>query len=319
VCLQVDPEVLLSWQPLLDAAAARPPAAIGDVTLRRERAAAFFAGAAKTMPSVKGVDVARHSLTTFDGAQLALSWYTPTETEPTGSAALYLHGGGMIYSLTETGVFYDWVARYYVAGTGVAILTVDYRVAPEHPHPTPVEDCYAALTWLHDQADTLGVDRSRVAVIGDSAGGGLAAGVSLMARDRGGPDLALQLLIYPMLDDRTRTPATELNPNYLGWSYEDNATGWRALLDDQTTQISPYAAPARATDLSGLPPTYVDTGDLDIFRAEDVDYASRLTAAGVPTELHVYPGCPHGFETIAPDAEVSQRATANRMRRLRAL
>jgi acetyl esterase/lipase len=216
-------------------------------------------------------------------------------------------------------MFYDWVARYYVAGTGVPILTVDYRVAPEHPHPTPVEDCYAALMWLHDHADELGVDRTRLAVVGDSAGGGLAAGVSLIARDRGGPRLALQLLIYPMLDDRTRTQATELDPEYLGWSYDDNITGWDALLGVRTTEIPQYAAPARAADLSGLPPTYIDTGDLDIFRAEDVAYAQRLAAAGVPTELHVYPGCPHGFETVAPDAEVSQRATANRMRRLRAL
>jgi acetyl esterase/lipase len=316
--LPVDPEVLLPWRPLLDAAAARPPAQIGDVAVRRERATAFFAAVTRTRPSVIGVDVDRHSLVTADGARLALCWYTPTDTEFTGGAALYLHGGGMIFSLAETGMFYDWVARYYVANTGVPMLTVDYRVAPEYPHPTPVEDCYAALTWLHDRADTLGVDRTRLAVAGDSAGGGLAAGVSLMARDRGGPGLALQLLIYPMLDDRTRTPATELDPEYLGWSYDDNITGWGALLG-ATRKISPYAAPARATDLSGLPPTYIDTGDLDIFRDEDVDYARRLSSAGVPTELHVYPGCPHGFETIAPDAEVSQRATANRMHRLRAL
>jgi acetyl esterase/lipase len=200
------------------------------------------------------------------------------------------------------------------------MLMVDYRIAPEHPHPTPVEDCYAALRWLADNAMTLGVDPGRIAVMGDSAGGGLAAGVCLLARDRGGPSVAQQVLIYPMLDDRANPPDPHLLP-FLTWTYDDNVTGWGALLGEGvgTEAVSPYAAPARATDLTGLPATYIDVGDLDIFRDEDITYARRLADAGVPTELHLHPGCPHAFEVLARAADVSQRAIGDRLRRLRTL
>jgi acetyl esterase/lipase len=196
------------------------------------------------------------------------------------------------------------------------MLVVDYRVAPEFGHPTPLEDCYAALRWLVDHADELGVDASRLAVMGDSAGGGLAAGVGLLARDRGGPAIAAQVLIYPMLDDRTRM-AGDAGATLLTWSYDDNVTGWSALLGDDCADR--YAAPARADDLVGLPPTYLDVGGLDIFASEDVAFAQRLIAAGVPVELHVFPGCPHAFDLLAPNAEVSQRVIAHRARFLAAL
>jgi acetyl esterase/lipase len=157
-------------------------------------------------------------------------------------------------------------------------------------------------------------------VMGDSAGGGLAAGVGLMARDRGGPAVAQQLLIYPMLDDRPSTPDPEL-AQFLTWTYDDNLTGWGALLGEMAggDDVSPYAAPARATHLAGLPETYIEVGDLDIFRDEDVAYAQRLSGAGVPTEFHLHPGCPHIFETVAPGADVSIRAMRDRIRRLRSL
>jgi acetyl esterase/lipase len=144
--------------------------------------------------------------------------------------------------------------------------------------------------------------------------------VSLLARDRGGPAIAQQLLIYPMLDDRPATPNPELF-GYLTWTYDDNITGWGALLGDDAggAAVSPYAAPARADDLAGLPDTFIDVGDLDIFRDEDITFAQRLSAAGVPTELHLHPGCPHAFEGLAPDAAVSQRAITDRVRRLRTL
>jgi len=161
------------------------------------------------------------------------------------------------------------------------------------------------------------VDPARLAVMGDSAGGGLAAGVCLLARDRGGPAIAQQILVYPMLDDRTSVPDPQLVP-FLTWTYDDNVTGWRALLGESAGDgdVSPYAAPARATDLSGLPSTYIEVGELDIFRNEDISYARRLADAGVSTELHLYPGCPHAFEGLAPNAPVSQRAVASRVRRL---
>ena len=156
--------------------------------------------------------------------------------------------------------------------------------------------------------------------MGDSAGGCLAAGVALLARDRSGPALAQQLLIFPMLDDRNIEPDPQLLP-FLTWTYDDNATGWGALLGEKagSAEVSPYAAPARAQDLSGLPAAYIDVGDLDIFRDEDLLYARRLMAAGVPTEFHLHPGCPHLFEAFAPAADVSRRAIGDRVRRLKSV
>lgn len=315
-----DPEVLVAIL------AAPPPPdpttpPVGDITTRRRNATANFDMIGATYPAVAGVTVERDVLVTDDGAQLALLWYQPDVTESAGGAALYLHGGGMILDLGHTGRGYDAVVRSYVAHSGVPMLMVDYRAAPEHPHPTPAEDCYAALQWLAAQAAQLGVDPARLAVVGDSAGGALAAAVALMARDRGGPSLALQLLVYPMLDDRTTVVDPQIPVEGMVWTYDDNLTGWGALLGDRAggPDVPSYAAPARETDLSGLPATYLDTGDLDIFRAEIVGHAARLAAAGVPTELHVYPGCPHGFELLAPAAAVSRHAVDNRVRRLQAL
>ena len=282
----------------------------------------MFTAMAASMEVPTDVEVRRFDLTASDGAVLPLTWYEPTTEGRTASAALlYLHGGGMIMSLEQTAPVYDVAVPQYVSRSGVPALVVDYRVAPEHPHPTPVEDCFAALQWLETHAAELNVDPTRLAVGGDSAGGGLAAGVALLARDRSGPQLALQLLIYPMLDDRTVVPDPQLPPEFLVWNYDDNVTGWGALLRGASggADVSPYAAPARATDLTGLPPAYIDVGDLDIFRDEDVDYARRLLAAGVPTELHVFPGCPHGFEMMAGDLPASRQALDNRVRRLAAL
>lgn len=316
MALSLDPELEVLLQPLMAASAELEPPAIGDIATRRERIRPLFQLLADLQAPVSGVDVARHTLTTADGAELDLAWYFPA-AGLSGSAVLYLHGGGMIHGLAETAPGYDALVRAYVAASGVPMLVVDYRVAPEHPDPTPVEDCYAALRWLAHNATELAVNPARIAVAGDSAGGGLAAGVSLLARDRGGPALAAQLLIYPMLDDRTTTPDPELPAEVLTWNYDDNITGWGALLGDGEPSV--YAAPARAEDLSGLPPTYLDVGDLDIFRDENIAYAARLSAAGVPTELHVHPGCPHAWEALAPTAAVSKRVVADRIRRLRAI
>ena len=320
MALGIDAQVLKEMAPLLAAVGEAEDAPIGDVESRRLNGHRMFDTVAATRRPAPGVDLTRHTVTAADGADLDLAWYHPPATEPPGSAALYLHGGGMIFGLEHVGGLYDLVVRDYVAASGVPMLVVDYRVAPEHPHPVPVEDCFTALRWLADNAAVLGVDPARIAVMGDSAGGGLAAGVSLLARDRGGPGIAQQLLIYPMLDDRTSTPDPHLVP-FLTWTYDDNVTGWGALLGASagTDAASAYAAPARAGDLRELPDTYVDVGDLDIFRNENIGFATRLADAGVPTELHVYPGCPHAFEVLAPRAGVSQRALSDRVRRLRGL
>jgi acetyl esterase/lipase len=317
--LGIDAQVLAELGPLLEAVGEAEAPPIGDVETRRVNGHRMFDYVATTWQPVAGVEVDRHTLTTGDGATLDRAWYHTSGGQP-GSAVLYLHGGGMIFGLEHLGRVYDLVVRDYVTTSDVPMLMVDYRIAPEHPHPTPVEDCYAALRWLADNAATLGVDPARIAVMGDSAGGGLAAGVCLLARDRGGPPIAQQLLIYPMLDDRAHTPDPQLMP-FLTWTYDDNVTGWAALLGERagTDAVPPYAAPARATDLAGLPETYIDVGDLDIFRDEDIAYARRLSDVGVPTELHLHPGCPHAFEALARGADVSQRAIADRLRRLRTL
>jgi acetyl esterase/lipase len=311
--LQIDPEVLAG----LAALGAQPePPPVGDVETRRESATLMFERLAGGRPAAPGITVREFSASADDGTGVPLRWYQSTDSAQPGSAVVYLHGGGMIFGLTELGALYDAGLRGYVAASGVPMLVVDYRVAPEFADPVPLGDCYTGLRWLAEHAEELGVDPRRVAVMGDSAGGGLAAGVALMARDRGGPSIAAQLLIYPMLDDRTVVAEPRLLP-FLTWTYDDNATGWGALLGGRAA--GGYAAPARAQDLSGLPPSYIEVGDLDIFYDEDLSYASRLAHAEVVTELHVHPGCPHAFDALAPDADVTQRAMADRVRRLRAL
>jgi acetyl esterase/lipase len=185
---------------------------------------------------------------------------------------------------------------------GATVVSVEYRLAPEHPHPAPVEDCYAGLRWVAGHAAELGVDPGRILIAGGSAGGGLAAAVALMARDRGGPALVGQLLLCPMLDDRDATvSARQYDTPEAIWNRADNVFGWAALLGDARggPDVSPYAAPARATDLSGLPPAFIDSGSAEVFRDEAVDYASRIWAAGGQAELHVYAGGFHGFGMAA--------------------
>ncbi|MEB3034270.1 alpha/beta hydrolase [[Mycobacterium] nativiensis] len=310
-----DPQVLAALLAMRDGADDAPPP-VGDVATRRRSAGRVFNQVLAARPPVTGVQAQEFSLTVDGGSTITLRWYRRAGADQPGSAVLYLHGGGMILDWERVGGLYDEAVRGYVAACGVPMLAVDYRVAPEFPHPSPLEDCYAALRWLVDHAAELGVDPSRVAVMGDSAGGGLAAGVGLLARDRGGPAIAAQLLIYPMLDDQTCDPSTG-SAALLTWTYEDNATGWAALLDG--APATGYAVPARVAELAGSPPTYLDVGGLDIFADEDVAYAQRLIAAGVPVELHVYPGCPHAFDLLAPDADVSQRVIGHRLRYLQSL
>lgn len=310
-----DQQVLAALVALRDGAPDAPPPVVGDVMTRRRNAGHMFNQVLASRPPITGVELQEFSLI-YEGGTLGLRWYRCSGVDQPGSAVLYLHGGGMILGWEHLGGLYDAAVRGYVATSGVPMLVVDYRVAPEFPHPVPLQDCYAALRWLADHAGELGVDAARLAVMGDSAGGGLAAGVCLLARDRGGPSIAAQLLIYPMLDDRTRA-GDPTDGSLLTWSYADNATGWGALLSGGAADG--YAAPARAEDLAGLPPAYLDVGGLDIFAQEDVGYAQRLLAAGVPVELHVYPGCPHAFDLLVPDADVSQRVIAHRLRYLASL
>jgi acetyl esterase/lipase len=228
----------------------------------------------------------------------------------------HMHGGGMVLGGNRTGLdpVLDWAEQL-----GTVIVSVEYRLAPEHPHPVPVQDCYAGLAWTAGHTGELGIDPDRLLVAGASAGGGLSAAVCLMARDRGGPDIAAQLLMCPMLDDRNDTPSSH-EPSAEGtWDRNSNLTGWRALLGDAqgAPEVSPYAAPARAGDLAGLPPAFLDVGSAEIFRDEVVDYATRIWQAGGSAELHVWPGGCHGFDMLVPQAQLSLQARAARVGWLR--
>jgi acetyl esterase/lipase len=243
--------------------------------------------------------------------EISLLVLRPVGAAPGAPVFYYMHGGGMIIGDNRTGVggVLDWAVD-----NGAVVVSVDYRLAPEHPDPAPVEDCYAGLLWTHAHAAEIGGDPERIVVAGASAGGGLAAGTALLARDRGGPRLLGQLLMCPMLDDRLLTPSShELDGEGI-WDATSNRTGWNALLGDRRggDRVSVYAAPARATDLTGLPAAFVDVGSVETFRDEDIDYAARLLQAGVQTELHVWPGGFHGFDGMAPQASLSRTASATR-------
>ena len=216
----------------------------------------------------------------------------------------HLHAGGGIFGDRFVGVevLADWVDRY-----DVVVVTTEYRTAPEFPDPYSVEDSYASLAWTAEHAEELGIDPARILLEGNSYGGGLVAGVALMARDRGGPPLIGQLLMYPSLDDRQATVSAEQYEN-LNWDGGINRIGWMAVLGERhgTDDVSIYAAPARAEDLSGLPPAYLSCGSAEACRDECVAYATRLWEAGVQAELHVWAGGFHGFEGFAPDARVTE-------------
>jgi acetyl esterase/lipase len=312
----LDPEVAQALAPIFEAMAGAPPLAVGDIETRRKGIEGLLRSFFSSMPAVDDVKVTEHEATSHDGFQVPLRLYTKDGAAP-GPLVVYLHGGGMIMRSVD---LYDKLIRTLTSQSGVAMLAPEYRLAPENPDPAPVEDCYAALKWVAEHASEHGIDPARIGVAGDSAGGGLAAGVALLARDRGGPALARQILIYPMLDDRNTTPRADA-PDVMVWSYDDNITGWDALLGDRRggDDVSPYAAPARAESLAGVAPAYVMVGDLDIFRDEDIDYVARMSSAGVPVEFHLVPGAPHGFDFAAQDSELSKRAYADEVRAFRKL
>jgi acetyl esterase/lipase len=236
----------------------------------------------------------------------------PAQVATPAPAVYHTHGGGMILGDNRTGLagLLDWIEAL-----GVIVVSVEYRLAPEHPYPAAVDDCYAGLVWTATHAAELGIDPGRLVIAGTSAGGGLAAALSLMARDRGGPALIGQVLMCPMLDDRNETPSSHELQGEGVWDRTSNRTGWTSLLGEACGggAVSPYAAPAREQDLSGLPPAFIDVGSVETFRDEDVDYAVRMWRAGGQAELHVWPGGFHGFDGLAPDATLSRAARQARI------
>jgi len=243
---------------------------------------------------------------------IPVSVLTPIGHDQASPAVFWIHGGGMVsgnrFSAEE--------AMDVAACVGAVVASPEYRLAPEHPSPAPGDDCVAALRWFIDHAEAYGVDARRVVLAGASAGGGLAAATALRTRDEGGPRLAGLLLCDPMLDDRMTTWSSRQLADGGMWTRESNEFGWRSLLGDRSggDAVSAYEAPARATDLSGLPPVLIDVGSADLFRDEDVEFASRIWAAGGDCELHVWPGGYHGFELMVPTAAISKDAYHARRR-----
>ncbi|WP_440710942.1 alpha/beta hydrolase [Herbiconiux sp. YIM B11900] len=283
--------------PLRQGGFAAPPIAdlIGDRPIHHEE---------RTVPGPEGAP------------DITLSIFRRTDHVAGGPGIFHTHGGGMIIGDRFTGAeeYLTWVLEF-----DAVVVSVEYRLAPENPDPAPVDDSYAGLVWFAGHAEELGVDPLRIVIGGGSAGGGLAAGVALKARDLGGPALAGQLLIYPMLDDRNETVSSHQVDGFGVWDRGSNDTGWDALLGDRrkTDEVSVYAAPARAADLSGLPPAFIDVATAEVFRDEDVAYATRIWEQGGVAELHVWPGGFHGFDAMAPQAALSREARAARVAWLR--
>ncbi|MBO7936586.1 alpha/beta hydrolase fold domain-containing protein [Streptomyces sp. S9] len=248
-----------------------------------------------------------------DGASIPLSVLSPANADRSKAApcVYWIHGGGMVMGdrFSQIDIPLEWLDRF-----GAVVVSVGYRLAPEATGTVLVDDCLQGLLWVAEHAAELGIDPARIVVAGASAGGGLAAGVTLLARDLGSPQIAAQVLICPMLDHRNSTTSSRQYAGTPGvWTSEMNAFGWRAVLGDLTdTEVSAYISPALAKDLSGLPDTYIDTGSAEVFRDEDTDYATRIWAAGGQAELHVWAGGFHGFDALYPQARIS--ATARRTR-----
>jgi acetyl esterase/lipase len=243
--------------------------------------------------------------------------YRPLAAKGPLPALLDIHGGGYVLGNPEQD---DKVNRMLCSGLGIVVVSVDYRLAPAHPYPSGVEDCYAALAWMHREAAQLGIDKARIAIKGESAGGGMAAALAQLARDRAKFPIVFQLLVYPMLDDRTgSTVKPDLEVGEFIWTAGSNRFGWHSLLGKEPggEDTPPYASAARAKNLAGLPPCFTCVGSLDLFRDETIDYAERLKKAGVPTELRIYPGAVHGFNAIMPKAQLSHTYNADQIEALR--
>lgn len=232
--------------------------------------------------------------------------FTPKNEDAKRPVFLHIHGGGFFLGIPEMSNSRN---MKLASELDCVVVSVDYRLAPETPYPGPLEDCYTALKWLHSNAADLGIDPNKIAIGGESAGGGIAACLALLARDRNEIPIVFQMLIYPMLDDQTGL-SEDHNPLYgeFSWTPDNNRFGWEVMLGQAPggNDVSQYAAAARADDLSNLPSTYISTGSLELFCEENIEYARRLIASGVLAELNVVAGTYHGFDAFVPGATISQ-------------
>ncbi len=281
----------------------------GDTLGLRALIDASVSSSFKILPANDAITMTPYDISAKEGG-ITLRWYQ-VPGRSSNAAVVYAHGGGM---LGGSAAAYDRLLRYYVATSGVSFLSVDYRLAPEFRETGLAQDVYAGLQWLIANAPELGIDAAHIAVMGDSGGGCLAAAAAILAREHG-LLLARQILIYPMLDDRTVEPDPLIAPFAL-WSYENNQTAWSAVLGGSPAfeAASPYLVPARLQDFEGLAPAYVEVGELDIFRDESIAYARNLWAAGVPCSLRVHAGVPHGFELLGWGSPLVSAAIDERIR-----
>ncbi|KAK3616360.1 hypothetical protein LTR56_026002 [Elasticomyces elasticus] len=316
----LDPEVGAVLGALFGTDPPKKPA-VGDIETRRSNNDAFFGMLNSQRPPVPEVESQDFYTKATDGHKILCRWYTVKDQKLSGSPAVcYAHGGGMISIHID---FYDAIVKRYVKATGVPFLVIDYRLAPEFRAPTQVTDTYAGLEYLITHADELGVDPKRVAIMGDSGGGAIAASMAHYIKRNKGHPVCKQILIYPMIDDRTTTTPESIAP-FAVWDGDDNKTAWAAVLGEGrigSDDVQPTEAAARMTveDAEGLPPAYIDIGELDLFRDETLEYAKKLGQAGVSCELHVFPNVPHGYDAFAPDSTVSKRAFEERFRTIKSL
>ncbi|MFE6839930.1 alpha/beta hydrolase [Streptomyces sp. NPDC057705] len=303
-----DPELNAALTALGDAA--REPFTPENLAARQQQDAA--ARPRPTLPELRADGLFEVDELVVPGApgepDVTLVSARPTAVAGPLPVLYYMHGGGMIMGNAWSVV--PQLLRAWALPLELAVVSVEYRLAPQAQYPGPVEDCYAGLVWVAEHAAGLGVDADRIVIGGKSAGGGLAAALALLTRDRGGPAPIGQLLLCPMLDDRGDTVSSHQMAGLGIWDRTSNATAWQAMLGDRygAADLPPYAAPARATDLSGLPPAYIEVGSAETFRDEDVAYANAIWQAGGQAELHVWPGAFHGFDGFAPQAALSRDA-----------
>ena len=300
--------------PDLSRARLLPPLPLGA---RTARVARWATERMRPRRAPADVRIEEHTAPGPEGAPpVSVRLYRPRSLEGPAPALLWNHGGGFLFG---SPIQDEASSIGFARELGLTVVAPRYRKAPRHTAPAPVEDAHAALSWMVAEAEPLGVDPDRIVIGGASAGGGITAALASMCRDRGGPRPLFQLLVYPMLDDRT-TLRTDLDalPTRL-WSVDNNRFAWRAYLNrfPGGAEVCPYAAPARQEDLSGLPPAWIGVGTLDLFHDEDLAYAERLRAAGVPCEVHVVEGAFHGFEAIFPEAKVTRAFVAAQVAALR--